>query len=92
MAGGMFGGIMGGAGGGGGIPLTAILIQKAGVAVGLAFGVWGLVIGGTYVLARTIFTHVVRTRREQLSGLADRLAALAEDVIEEHAQRPMLRR
>jgi hypothetical protein len=92
MAGGLFGGIMGGAGGGGGIPLTAILIKKAGLMVALGLGVWGLLIGGTYVLARTIFTHVVRSRRGQLSGLADRLAAHAEDVIEEHARRPMLRR
>jgi hypothetical protein len=92
MAGGLFGGIMGGAGGGGGVPLTAILIQKAGVAAGLAFGAWGLVIGGTYILARSIFTHIVRRRREDLGDLADRLAAHAEDVIEEHARRPMLGR
>ncbi|MCZ6917975.1 MAG: hypothetical protein O7I93_14460, partial [Gemmatimonadetes bacterium] len=80
MAGGLFGGIMGGAGGGGGVPLTAVLIQKVGL-LALAFGAWGLLIGGTHVLARTIFTHVVRRRREQLRGLADRLAAHAEDVI-----------
>ena len=79
LAGGLFGGLMGGVGGG-----------SSGIAVGVglalfhsasaALGLWGAIVAGSYGLARTIFTSIVRRRAGELSSLADRLAALVESV------------
>ena len=77
LATGLFGGIMGGVGGGGsGI---AVGVGLAALHSGLAAaGLWGLLIAGSYGLARTIFTSIMRRRASQLSSLADRLASYVE--------------
>ncbi|AHG91589.1 hypothetical protein J421_4052 [Gemmatirosa kalamazoonensis] len=77
LAGGLFGGIMGGVGGGGsGIAVgTGLAVLHSALA---AAGLWGLLIAGSYGLARTIFTRIVRRRAGQLSSLADRLAGYVE--------------
>lgn len=77
LAGALFGGIVGGVGGGG-----------SGIAVGIglavmhsvpaAAGIWAALLAGSYALARTIFTGLMRRRAAQLASLADRLAALGE--------------
>jgi hypothetical protein len=72
LAGGLFGGLMGGVGGG----TTGI---SAGIGMGVlhswgAFaGIWGGVVVGSYLLARTIFGRVVRGRGEALQTLMSRL-------------------
>jgi hypothetical protein len=80
LAGALFGGIMGGVGGGGsgiavGVGLAAFHSGAA------AVGLWGLLIAGSYTLARTIFTSAVRRRARELAALADRLAAVAETAV-----------
>ena len=76
LAGGLFGGLMGGLGGG-----------SAGIAAGIGFGalhsvaafagIWGGVIAGSYLLARTIFGRVVRGRGDALQHLMARLVERA---------------
>jgi hypothetical protein len=72
LAGGLFGGLMGGLGGG----TTGI---SAGIGMGVlhswaAFaGIWGGVVAGSYLLARTIFGRVARGRGEALQNLMSRL-------------------
>jgi len=73
LAGGLFGGLMGGLGGG-----------MSGVAAGIGFGalhsgaafvgIWGSVIGASYLLARTIYGRVVRGRGDELQSLMSRIA------------------
>ena len=76
LAGGLFGGLMGGVGGG----TTGI---SAGIGMGVlhswgAFaGIWGGVVVGSYLLARTIFGRVVRGRGEALQTLMSRLVEYA---------------
>lgn len=73
LAGGLFGGLMGGIGGG-----TTGISGAVGLAVfhsfGAAVGLWGLVLGGSYALARSIYVHVARNRQEELRGVIDRIA------------------
>lgn len=73
VAGGLFGGIMGGVGGG-----TSGVTLGLGSAVLHSFaagvGLWLVVLAGTYGLARTIFTHVARSRGERLRTVLDRIA------------------
>jgi hypothetical protein len=76
LAGGVFGGLMGGVGGG----TTGI---SAGIGMGVlhswaAFaGIWGGVVVGSYILARTIFGRVARGRGEALQDLMSRLVEQA---------------
>jgi hypothetical protein len=79
LAGGLFGGLMGGLGGGSGGAAMGIGFAVFHSAVA-ALGLWGAIIAGSYGLARTIFTTVVRRRAGELSSLADRLAALVESL------------
>jgi hypothetical protein len=79
LAGALYGGIVGG-GGGGSSGLTFGVGLGAMHSVALAFGVWGGVVAGTYVLARTIFKSRVRARRETLSALAHELANQVRDL------------
>jgi len=85
MAGGLFGGIMGGAGGGGfGVSLgTGIEAGAPGAAVIAAL----FFVGGSWVVSRSIFFTVARTRAHQLSKLAD---ALAERVAAGGSERKQL--
>jgi hypothetical protein len=73
LAGGLFGGLMGGLGGG-----TGGLAAGVGIGMlhsGLAFaGIWGGIIAGSYLLARTIYGRVVSSRGEALQTLMSRLA------------------
>lgn len=73
VAGGLFGGIMGGVGGGTSgltLGLGSQLLHSFPAGVGL----WLLALGGTYGLARTIFTHVARSRGERLRDVLNRIA------------------
>jgi hypothetical protein len=81
-AGGIFGGIMGGGGAGGlgavfGIGLAALQLPLE-VVFAIATG-W---IGGSYVLSRSIFQAVSRSKRRGLESLADRLAEQLEEGLE----------
>jgi hypothetical protein len=72
LAGGLFGGVMGGMGGGlmgPAIAVGAAAFHSAIMATGLA----GAAIGGSYLLARTIYGKVVRGRGEKLHELMSRL-------------------
>ncbi len=72
LAGGLFGGVMGGMGGGlmgPGIAIGAAAFHSAIMAAGLA----GVAIGGSYLLARTIYGKVVRGRGEKLHEVMSRL-------------------
>ncbi len=76
LAGGLFGGIMGGGGGGMIGPSIGMGMEGLGsgfAAVGIALGF----IGVAYTVARTIFTRIVRKRRETLQQLTDKLAEQA---------------
>ncbi|UCD25193.1 MAG: hypothetical protein JSW51_04525, partial [Gemmatimonadota bacterium] len=74
LAGGLYGGIMGGGGAGGSSVVLGVGIGAAGLPVALALGLAGLVIGGSYALARVIFTANVKSKTVELKGLIDRLA------------------
>lgn len=73
IAGGLFGGLMGGVGGG-----------TTGASMGIGFGVlhsalaaggiWVSVLGGSYLLARTIFSRVAHKRGDRLRAVVDRIA------------------
>jgi serine/threonine-protein kinase len=83
LAGGLFGGIVGGAGGAGiflavGVGIGELHNPLAALAIAIA------ALGGSYGLARGIFTQSHRSRRAQLEALADRLA--------EHLHDPGVRR
>lgn len=73
IAGGLFGGLMGGVGGG----TTGMSL---GVGIGvlhsalIAGGMWLSVLGGSYMLARTIFSHVASTRGARLRAVVDQIA------------------
>jgi hypothetical protein len=97
LAGGLFGGLMGGLGGG-----------SSGIAMGIGMGVFhsapiavgliGSFIGGSYLLARTIFGRTVRGRGDRLQRLMSRLAdhvsatALRTPDASRPAERPTLER
>jgi hypothetical protein len=88
LAGALFGGIMGGVGGGVGM----------GVGMGVGLGALGsvvfaalfppAVIGGSYLLARSIFRRTVQGRMRDLARLVDELVVAVEDGLEE--ERPRL--
>jgi hypothetical protein len=87
LAGALFGGIMGGVGGGVGM----------GVGMGVGLGALGsvlfaslfppAVIGGSYLLARSLFRRTVQRRMRDLKGLMDDLVATVEDGMEEQSRR-----
>ena len=97
LAGGLFGGLIGGLGGGTGGIVMGIgmrLFDSMPVALSMVGGV----VGGSYLLARTIFGRVVRSRGERLqrlmSRLADHVAATSVRTAEatRPAERPSLER
>ena len=73
IAGGLFGGLMGGIGGGTtGLTVTVGLnVMHSAMFAG---GLWLSVLGGSYLLARTIFGHVARGRGDRLRAVVDRIA------------------
>ncbi len=76
LAGGLFGGLMGGVGGGVGLGVgLGVGIEVLGSAL-FAAGIPILVIGGSYLTARGIYTYIVRRRGRALTALMDRLGDL----------------
>jgi len=72
LAGGLFGGLLGGMGGGLTVPVTVIGAALTHSAI-LATGLGGVMISGSYLLARTIYGKIVRGRGEKLHELMSRL-------------------
>jgi hypothetical protein len=88
LIGAVFGGIGGGLGGGGAGPLIGGLVGGqvlAPAALGFLIPAWLMVV---YGVARTTYHYSVRRRSRELGGLADRLAALASDLIGESLKLP----
>ena len=80
LAGALFGGIMGGVGGGsGGIAFGIGAGALHSVAAG--FGIWGVTITGSYLLARAIYGAQVRKRVKALGDLTEELATQARDAM-----------
>jgi len=78
----VFGGIGGGMGGGGMGPIIGVgvgALHLAGIAVALIVPVW---FGVTYLTARTVYRRVSTKRGRELEHLANRLAALAQELVE----------
>jgi hypothetical protein len=88
LLGGIYGGIGGGMGGGGMGPILGIFVgalNLPGVAVAVVIPVW---LATVFATARTAYHYSTRRRVRELTGLADRLAALVEELVSE---RPALR-
>jgi serine/threonine-protein kinase len=79
LAGALYGGIVGGGGGGSGGAAIGIGIGAFHSGL-MAVGLWGGIIAGTTLLARTIFKAQVRSRREKLRALVLELADQARDL------------
>ena len=79
LIGGIFGGIGGGMGGGGIGPVIGVLTGLG--AAGAAIVVAPFWLAFTYAVARWSYYYAVRRRQRELDGLADRLAALAQDLV-----------
>lgn len=88
LAGGLFGGIVGGMGGGGGSAALAVGVGSL-HSLGLALGMWISVVGGSYALARGIYTSVARDRQSQLRRLVTEIGEYIRDgALEGGANRP----
>ena len=80
LAGNLFGGMVGGGGGGIGLGLglgVGLGLQSAAFAIAWPVGI----IGGAYLLARSIYTSTARKRQRVLRDLLDRLTERIEDVL-----------
>jgi hypothetical protein len=78
----VFGGIGGGMGGGGMGPIIGVgvgALHLVGAAVITVIPVW---LGITYLTARTVYRRSSMKRLREAEQLANRLAALAEELIE----------
>ena len=87
LIGAIFGGIGGGMGGGGLGPMMGLMFGALGLpGVAAAFFVpaWLTIV---YATARTSYNYAVKRREKKLSGVADRLAALAEELIGQEPKR-----
>jgi serine/threonine protein kinase len=80
LAGGLFGGIMGGVGGGGGGAALGIGMGALQAPVA-ALVTTGLIVLGSYGLARTIYRRTARQRERQLRELVERLATQVAQTI-----------
>jgi serine/threonine protein kinase len=83
LVGGIWGGVGGGMGGGGMGPIIGILVgamSVAGEVIAVIVPAW---LGLTYATARTSYRLTVRSRQRTLEGLADRLAAMTEELVGE---------
>jgi len=81
LVGGIFGGIGGGMGGGGMGPIMGIFVgalHVPGGLMGLIIPAW---LGTTYVTARFVYRTMTRRRAKELEEVADRLAAVAQELI-----------
>ncbi|HEX9633757.1 MAG TPA: serine/threonine-protein kinase [Gemmatimonadales bacterium] len=81
LIGGIFGGIGGGMGGGGLGPLLGITIDGLGMGGAVAGVLVPLWLIATFATARTAYYYTVRRRTRGLEGLANRLEALARDLV-----------
>ncbi|HLZ44128.1 MAG TPA: serine/threonine-protein kinase [Gemmatimonadales bacterium] len=82
LVGAIFGGIGGGMGGGGMGPIIGVgvgALHLVGPAVVVMIPVW---LGITYLTARTVYGRVSRRRTRELETLANRLAAVAGQLVE----------
>ena len=87
LIGAVFGGIGGGMGGGGLGPLMGIMLGGLGlpgVAAAVIVPTWATLV---YLTARTSYFYAVKRRDKELRRVADVLAALATDLIDEQPQR-----
>jgi tRNA A-37 threonylcarbamoyl transferase component Bud32 len=73
-AGGIFGGIMGGGGAGGLGAVFGVGLAAMQLPLELVFAIATGWVGGTYLLSRSIYVAVVRSKRRALEDLAERLA------------------
>ncbi len=79
LIGGVFGGICGGVGGGGlSVVLGVIGSQLGGLAAVAAAPLW---LVSVFAFSRTGYYYATRRRQRELETLADRLAALAQDLV-----------
>ena len=88
LIGAMYGGIGGGMGGGGLGPIIGIgagVFHLTGPAALVIVPLW---LATTFVVARTAYGRTTRRRERALAHLADRLAALAAELIAERARLP----
>jgi len=88
LVGALFGGIGGGMGGGGMGPIIGIFVGALhfpGAAMAAIIPLW---LGTTYVTARTAYHYSTKRRVQQMERLADRLAALARELIPERQALP----
>jgi hypothetical protein len=81
LAGGLFGGIIGGVGGGGGSLAMAVGMGALN-SVPVALAMWLSMVGGSYVLARGIYTSVARDHQQQLRRLVTEIAEYIGDGID----------
>jgi tRNA A-37 threonylcarbamoyl transferase component Bud32 len=81
LVGGVYGGIGGGMGGGGLGPMLGIMIDGLNLGGGVAAVLAPAWLILTYATARTTYYYVSRRRARQLAQLADRLEALARDLV-----------
>jgi hypothetical protein len=82
LVGAVFGGIGGGVGGGGMGPIIGVgvgALHLVGAAVLTIIPIW---LGITYVTARTVYRRSSTKRARELENLANRLEALARDLVE----------
>jgi serine/threonine protein kinase len=87
LAGGIWGGVGGGMGGGGMGPILGSLIGGLGASAEVVVPVVAGWLALTYGTARTSYRLTVRSRRRTLEGLADRLAATAQELIGDRPRR-----
>ena len=80
---GMVYGPIGGGMGGAGLGVMSVVFGAILQSPGLIAAVLPLWLGATYATGRTVYAHSSRRRRRDLTELADRLAAVAEDEIKE---------
>jgi len=81
LVGAVFGGIGGGVGGGGIGAVIGLTLGAAGLAPIALVAVIPVWFSAVYVVARTVFTSTARRREKELTGLADRLAALTAELV-----------
>lgn len=83
----IFGGLCGGLGGGGMGPVLGVTIGALGLPPLAILGIIPVWLGSVLVLARTIYRRAIGKREKEFTALADRLAALTEELV---VKRPAL--
>ncbi|MFN2565058.1 MAG: serine/threonine-protein kinase [Gemmatimonadaceae bacterium] len=86
LAGGIWGGIGGGMGGGGMGPILGILVGAMSAPAEVIAAIVPAWLSLTYMTARVSYRLTVRGRQRALAGLADRLAAMTQDLVGQPAR------